>query len=116
MPKCDVVIVALKSTNQHLLKSLLPPLLKDDTWVLLIQNGIGLEEDFVRDFPHTTVLAGLAFICSTKTKLGVVDHTDLGRLNIGDYNSRNPERLITLVETFRHAGVETEIVDYARAR
>lgn len=116
MPKCDVVIVALKSTNQHLLKSLLPPLLKEDTWVLLIQNGIGLEEDFVRDFPHTTVLAGLAFICSTKTKPGVVDHTDLGRLNIGDYNSRNPERLAALMETFRHAGVETEIVDYARAR
>ena len=37
-------------------------------------------------------------------------------MNIGDYNSRNPERLIALVETFRHAGVETEIVDYALAR
>ena len=87
MPKCGVVIVAFKSTNQHLLKSLLPPLLKEDTWVLLIQNGIGLEEDFVRDFPHTTVLTGFAFIYNTKTKPGVVDHTDLGRLNIGDYNS-----------------------------
>lgn len=31
-------------------------------------------------------------------------------------HSCNLERLIALVETFRHAGVETEIVDYARAR
>ena len=38
MPKSDVVLVGLKSTNQHLLRSLLPPLLHDRTLVVLIQN------------------------------------------------------------------------------
>ena len=40
MPKADVVIVALKTTRNHLLKELLPPLLHEETLVLLIQNGI----------------------------------------------------------------------------
>lgn len=116
MPKCDVVIVALKSTNEHLLKTLLPPLLKEDTWVLLIQNGIGLEEDFVKTFPHTGVLAGLAFICSTKTKPGVVDHTDLGRLNIGNYNCKDDDRLHQLADVMNHAGIDASLVDHDTAR
>ena len=43
MPKCDVVLVGLKSTQNHLLPQILPPLLKPDTLVVLIQNGLGLE-------------------------------------------------------------------------
>ena len=64
MPECDVVIVALKTTNNHLLPSLLPPLLKPDTIVLLIQNGIGVEADVEKMFPRQPLAAGLAFICS----------------------------------------------------
>ena len=43
MPKCDVVLVGLKTTQNHLLPQILPPLLKPDTLVVLIQNGLGLE-------------------------------------------------------------------------
>ena len=68
MPVCDVVIVGLKTTNERLLPTLLPPLLGPDTLVLLIQNGIGLEEDVQRMFPTVSIAAGLAFICSAKTK------------------------------------------------
>ena len=45
MPKCDVVLVCLKTVNNHLLESLLPPVVRDDTLVVLIQNGIGVEQD-----------------------------------------------------------------------
>ena len=45
MPKCDVVLVCLKSVNNSKLQTLLPPLLHDDTLVVLIQNGIGVEEE-----------------------------------------------------------------------
>ena len=45
MPKCDVVLVGLKTTNNHLLPELLAPLLHPQTIVVLIQNGIGVEAD-----------------------------------------------------------------------
>jgi 2-dehydropantoate 2-reductase len=42
MPQVDVVLVCLKSINNHKLRDMLPPLLKKDTLVVLIQNGIGV--------------------------------------------------------------------------
>ena len=87
MPQADVVLVGLKSTNQHLLRSLLPPLLKDDTVVVLIQNGIGLEADVQSWFPHLRLAAGLAFICSAKTAPGHVRHQGYGSINIGNYSN-----------------------------
>ena len=43
MPPCDVVIVALKTTQNYLLPQLLPPLVKPDGVVLLLQNGFNIE-------------------------------------------------------------------------
>lgn len=86
MPKSDVVIVGLKTTNQSMLKTLLPPLLKDDTVVVLTQNGLGLEKDFSLRFPGVSVMAGLAFICSSKTEPGIFNHQCFGQIRLGNYN------------------------------
>ena len=51
MPACDVVIVAMKTTQNRLLPQLLRPLLKEDTMVILMQNGIGVEADVAAMFP-----------------------------------------------------------------
>ena len=67
MPQCDVIIVGLKTINNHLLPSLLPLLLHQDTVVVLIQNGVGVEADVQEMFPDVQLIAGLAFVCSVKT-------------------------------------------------
>src|SRR5947207_8676961 len=41
MPKADLVIIALKATSNHLFDSLIRPLLKPDTALLTMQNGLG---------------------------------------------------------------------------
>ena len=82
MPKVDVVIVALKTTRNHMLKELLPPLLHPETLVLLIQNGIGPEPILQQQFPNLYLAAGLAFICSAKTEPGRVNHQCYGSINI----------------------------------
>ncbi len=116
MPKADVVIVAMKSVNEDLLIKLLPPVLKEDTLVLLIQNGVGVEEDVQKMFPNVSLAAGLAFICSAKTKPGVVDHQDYGSINIGNYSCKNQDILIKVIEDFKEAGVEAAEVEYHEAR
>lgn len=50
MPRCDVVLVCLKSVNNYLLPTLLPPILKANTLVILMQNGLGLEQDVCQMF------------------------------------------------------------------
>lgn len=115
MPKVDVVIVALKSTNNHLLRQLLAPLLNPGTLVLMIQNGIGIEPDVEKLFPDAWLAAGLAFICSNKTKPGVVDHLFYGNINIGNYSAPKPV-IDTLIADFDKAGVKAFDVDYLEAR
>lgn len=116
MPECDIVIVALKTTNNHLLPSLLPPLLKPDTIVLLIQNGIGVEADVEKMFPRQPLAAGMAFICSAKAGPGHVNHQFYGNINIGNYSCADLQRFQQLVDDFRAAGIGAASVGYLEAR
>jgi 2-dehydropantoate 2-reductase len=116
MPKCDVVIVGLKTTNNHLLSELLPPLLHEHTAVVLIQNGIGVETDVQQMFPKVQLIAGLAFICSAKTAPGQVDHQCYGQINLGNYSCDDPALVEQVVADFNAAGVKAGLVEYQEAR
>ncbi|MDD6356763.1 MAG: putative 2-dehydropantoate 2-reductase, partial [Bacteroidales bacterium] len=116
MPPCDVVLVCLKSVNNDKLPSLLPPLLHDHTLVVLIQNGIGVEEDVQKMFPNVQLAAGLAFICSAKTEPGLVNHQCYGSINLANYSCRDEAQMQAVVDGFRQAGIETGLVEYYEAR
>jgi 2-dehydropantoate 2-reductase len=115
MPKTDVVIVGLKSVNNHLLPELLAPIITDNTVVVLIQNGIGLEADLQAAFPNLHIVAGLAFICSSKTQPGHINHQCYGSINLGNY-SCPPERFSQILEDFQKAGLQVAEVPYEEAR
>lgn len=115
MPKCDVVIVALKTVHEQMLRDMLPPLLTDDTVVLLIQNGMGMEQDVEQMVPGVKLAAGLAFICCSKTYPGVIDHLDLSGLNVGNYNA--PQEMIDrMIAEMVSADIEARKVDCLEAR
>ena len=116
MPVCQVVLVCLKSINNQKLKELLPPLLDKDTLVVLIQNGIGVEEDVQKMFPGTALAAGLAFICSAKTEPGRVNHQCYGQINIGNYSCKNEALVQQVIDEFNAANVKAGQVEYQEAR
>lgn len=116
MPQCDVVLVCLKSVNNSKLQLLLPPLLHSHTLVVLIQNGIGVEEDVQKMFPDVQLAAGLAFICSAKTKPGIVNHQCYGSINLANYSCHDEALMQTVVDEFRAANIETGLVEYHEAR
>ena len=116
MPQCDVVLVGLKSVNNNKLQSLLSPLLHGETLVVLIQNGIGVEEDVQKIFPDVQLAAGLAFICSAKTQPGLVSHQCYGSINLANYSCQDEALMQTVVDEFRAAGIETGLVEYHEAR
>ncbi len=116
MPVCDVVLVCLKTTHNQLLPTLLPPLLHEHSIVLLIQNGIGVEEDLQAAMPGIQTAAGLAFICSAKSGPGRINHQCYGSINIGNYSCRDEKRLHRVVTDFREAGILTNEVEYNEAR
>ena len=116
MPKCDVVVVGLKTTNNHLLRELLPPLLHERSVVILIQNGIGVEADVQAMFPETQLVGGLAFICSAKTEPGRVRHQCYGSVNLANYSCRDEALFTSVLNDFTNAGIAAASVPYEEAR
>ncbi|MBE9076385.1 putative 2-dehydropantoate 2-reductase [Romeria aff. gracilis LEGE 07310] len=86
IPPVDVVIIALKTTQNDRLTELLPPL-QPETIVLTLQNGLGIESDIARQLPGRTILGGLCFICSNKIGPGHIRHLDYGQVLLGAYDA-----------------------------
>ncbi|MBT3375164.1 MAG: putative 2-dehydropantoate 2-reductase [Lentisphaerae bacterium] len=105
MPACDVVCVCLKTTHNGLLSDLLPPLLRGGTVVLLMQNGLGGEDEVASAFPGVDVAGGLCYLCSNKVGPGHVRHLDYGRVTLAPFAAACGERLGAIAETFCRAGI-----------
>ena len=110
------MIVGLKTTNNHLLPELLPPLLHEKTVVVLIQNGIGVEADVQQMFPGVQLIAGLAFICSAKTEPGRVNHQCYGSINLANYSCKNENLFDSILNDFTNAAIPAASVPYDEAR
>ena len=85
MPPCDVVIVALKTTKNHLLPKLLPQVLKDDGVVLVLQNGWGTEAEIAQIVGSDRLMGGVCFTLNYKVGAGHIRHLDYGLITLADY-------------------------------
>jgi len=114
MPRCDFVCVCLKTTQNHLLPELLPPLAQGDATVLVMQNGLGIEDEVARIVGPQRVMGGLCFLCSNKIGPGHIRHLDYGDVRIGDYSvDGSPvgvtDRMRQVAADFQRAGIPTEL-------
>lgn len=117
MPVCDVILVCLKTMNNYLLKDLLPPLLHKDSVIILMQNGLGIEQELAEHFPQHSIAGGMAFICSSKIGDGHIAHYDYGSLRIGFHQRNNDEIGEQISNDFTRAGITMEMVpDLNQAR
>ncbi len=87
MPKCDLVMVALKTTANRLLNGILPHVVADDGLVLVLQNGLGPDEEAAAVVGADRVIGGLCFLCSNKVGPGHIRHLDYGLITLGEYRA-----------------------------
>lgn len=81
----DWVICALKSTSIHSAHKLVQPCVGTDTRILVLMNGLGLEDIFAGWFGAERVFGGLAFTCINRGKPGYVHHLAYGMVAVGHY-------------------------------
>lgn len=110
MPSCDVVIVALKTTQNAQLAELLPPLLGPSGVVLTLQNGLGIEPEIAQIVGPDRVMGGLCFICSNKVGPGHIRHLDYRKIALGDYAEGYVQTGVTtrqrqIARDFEQAGI-----------
>ncbi|GAB4475215.1 MAG: putative 2-dehydropantoate 2-reductase [Elainellaceae cyanobacterium] len=116
MPRCDVVVVALKTTQNHWLPELLPPVVKEDGVVLVLQNGLGVEAAAAAIAGPERILGGLCFLCSNKVGPGHIRHLDYKKIAMGEYSATGEavgmtDRLRRIAADFEQAGIPIEMAE-----
>ncbi len=113
----DYVIVCTKVLPDSNITSLIKPFVGKETSIVLIQNGIDIEQPFIETFPENEIISGLAFVCCQRSRPGVIHHTDYGRLVLGVYPKGTSVKVKKLVELFKLSGVPSfESDDILKAR
>jgi 2-dehydropantoate 2-reductase len=111
LPACDVVIIALKATQNHLLPALLPA--HGD--ILLMQNGLGGEELIAGIVGPERVIGGLSFLCSNKVGPGHIRHLDYGLVSLGEFATRGvSDRMRSIAADLDRAGIPAQLLDDLR--
>ncbi|MBN2068677.1 MAG: 2-dehydropantoate 2-reductase [Opitutales bacterium] len=102
----DVVIVALKTTANEVLKELLPPLVGPHTLILTLQNGLGNMEFLQQLFPQNHILGGLCFIGVTRREPGHLQifSRKFGSIVLGEVAGAPGFAVNTIVNWFARAG------------
>jgi 2-dehydropantoate 2-reductase len=119
MPPIDVVVIALKTTQNSLLPELLAPILGPQTAILTLQNGFGIEDDLAQCVGSRPILGGLCFICANKVGPGTIRHLEYGHVLLGQYHpDHQPAEVSSLVRAiaadFQAGQVDIEVTDDLR--
>lgn len=95
------------------------PAVGETTCIVLLQNGIGIEEEYARLYPSTPIVSGVVYLPVTQIEPGVVRHGEVERLELGAYPAdSHVARLKTLefTELIQHGGGTAESHEDVQAR
>jgi 2-dehydropantoate 2-reductase len=109
---CDVVLFCVKSYDTDEAAAALGPLLKEETAVVSLQNGIDNEEKIAARIGPERVLGGAAFIFARLAEPGVIEQTaGPRRIVFGELDGSQSERAERLLAECRTAGVDAGLAD-----
>lgn len=82
----DYVVVTTKALPDRTDDSeLIAPLVGPRTAVVLVQNGVGVEEQYRRRFPHTPIVSAVTVVSAEQIAPGVVRQNRWTRIHMGPY-------------------------------
>ena len=118
IPKCDIVIITLKTTANHLLKEILPQVCHPNSKVLVLQNGLDSDKDSAEAVPENDVYGGVCSIAANKVGPGHIKHLAYNEIRIGKYSkdhssSRISEDLKEISKHLNSAGIKTVLSENA---
>ena len=79
----DWVICSLKATALESARDLVTPCIGQNTRIVALMNGLGIEPRFAEWFGAERVFGGMAFVCINRGAPGVIHHLEYGRVSIG---------------------------------
>ena len=115
----DYVIVAAKAIpDAEISKTIAPVVNRGKTTIALIQNGIGIEDEYVKAFPENPLLSCVVYLPTTQISPGHIRMGNFESLEVGAYPSSaytdNPEVKAAadrFMEILKHAGSNAKWFD-----
>ena len=87
MPACDVILVALKTTHNEILKTMLPKIMHPQSVVVILQNGIGIEQEIAAFIAPSQIVGGSCMIKVSKEIPGTIKHFTFNTIELAQYYS-----------------------------
>lgn len=101
----DYILLCIKVVEGASRTDLIRDAVGPDTCIVLLSNGIEIEDDIAAAFPDNEIISGLAFVCVTRTAPGQIWHQAYGRLAFGNYPEGSSGNVSALCEAFTRAGM-----------
>ncbi len=105
LPQPDLIILGVKAYDLPEVMGQIEPILKSDTTILSLQNGVTIEDTLKMRFGRERVVGGMAFIYSKIVEPGVIDHFKKGMVTIGELMGLETPRLLQVQAIFKEAGI-----------
>ncbi len=114
---CDLVLFCVKSFDTETAAAALPSLLRSETGVLSLQNGVDNEEKLGTAIGQNRVLGGAAYILVWIAEPGVIEHVaGPGSIAFGELDGTHSERAELLLEWCGRADIPAKLDSNVRAR
>lgn len=109
MPKNDVVLISMKTSANVDLPNMLRPIVHPGIILMVLQNGLEMEEELQEAFPEATVIGAMCFICSFRKAPGHICHIDKGSINASPLKAEDMPQLENIKDDFTKAGIGFKI-------
>ena len=84
--KWDYIVVSTKALPDVSDDSeILEGLVGEGTAIVLVQNGLGVEEPYLKRFPSAIILSAVTIVSAAQTEPGVIKHNRWTRISVGPY-------------------------------
>jgi 2-dehydropantoate 2-reductase len=104
----DYVMVCTKVLPQIDRVALIREAVGPNTAIVLLQNGVEIEEEILAAFPDNELISGVAFVCLSRPASGQVWHQAYGRLKLGVFPCGISPKVEALCRKFACAGIKAE--------
>lgn len=111
----DYILVTLKALPEvYNVADIIAPAVTEKTTIVLIQNGLGVEDPITERFPNNPIVSVVAYIGTSQVSPGKISMVGRESLVIGKYHAAKTDsdkQRGEFIELLKKGDVEVQIVD-----
>jgi 2-dehydropantoate 2-reductase len=105
----DYIVVCSKAIPDTVPKLIAPAVTPGHTAIVLLQNGVGIEDEYTQAFPGNPILSTILYFPATQRPAGTITHGEVEKLEVGNYPASAPHaHARAFVDLVKAAGASAE--------